>query len=152
MIRRACLFALWLTLSACSPAPATVTTDANQPQPPLPTTQIQIAGHTLQVEVADTDAERRAGLSYRTELASNSGMLFVYREDTPLHFTMRETRIPLSIAFADADGLIYSILQMIPRSNQVYSAGRPGRYALEVTQGWFREHNVNIGDRITPLP
>lgn len=152
MIYRAATLAALLTLSACSPAPATGQDVSQQPQPTLPQTDIRVGEIKLRVEVADSDPERRAGLAYRGDLASGRGMLFVYQEDTPLFFTMRETLIPLSIAFADAHGKIISIQQMTPRSQALYSPGEPGRYALEVPQGWFKDNGINVGDVLSLLP
>ena len=152
MIYRAATLAALLAISACSPAPATGQDFAQQPQPTLPQADIRVGDIALRVEVADSDPERRAGLAYRSELAEGHGMLFVYREDAPLFFTMRETLIPLSIAFADAHGEIISIQQMTPGSQALYTPGKPGRYALEVPQGWFKSNGISVGDTLSRLP
>ncbi|MDO6459974.1 DUF192 domain-containing protein [Granulosicoccaceae sp. 1_MG-2023] len=150
-MRLATALLLWL-LAACSPAPATLGDASRLPQAKLPAITLSIGSVSLLAEVADTDGERRAGLARREELAAGDGMLFVYRQDTPLYFTMRDTLIPLSIAFIDADGRIFSIQSMQPGSQTLYSPGTPGRYALEVPQGWFRDNGIRVGDRVRNLP
>jgi uncharacterized protein len=100
-------------------------------------------------EVADTRAERGQGLSERTELAEDAGMLFVYkREKWPLAFQMRETLIPLSIAFIDSEGFIVDIQDMQPLNQEPYYCFTPAQYALEVTQGFFAERGVEVGDEV----
>jgi uncharacterized membrane protein (UPF0127 family) len=100
-------------------------------------------------EVADTRAERGQGLSKRTELAEDAGMLFVYnREKWPLAFQMRETLIPLSIAFIDSEGFIVDIQDMQPLDQEAYYCFTPAQYALEVNQGLFAERGVEVGDTV----
>jgi uncharacterized protein len=103
------------------------------------------------VEVADTDAERQRGLMQRTSLAADAGMVFVFPSETAGGFWMKNTLIPLSIAFYDAGGRIVRILDMEPCRRDpcpVYDPGVAYVGALEVNQGAFRRWNVSEGDRL----
>ena len=102
----------------------------------------------LRVELARTAGERSRGLMFREELAEDGGMLFVYVEDTEAGFWMKDTLIPLSIAFIAADGTILDIQDMESLSEELHRPPGPYRYALEVNQGWFREHGLGTGDRV----
>ena len=106
----------------------------------------------MTVEVAATPASRGRGLMFRSELAQDRGMLFVFPEEKVLEFWMRNTDIPLSIAFADASGRIVRIADMEPRSEALVSSGEPARYALEVNRGWYAKHGVGSGDSLGHLP
>ncbi len=105
-------------------------------------------GVELTVELARTAGERSRGLMFREELAEDGGMLFVYVEDTEAGFWMKDTLIPLSIAFIAADGTILGVQDMEPLSEELHRPPEPYRYALEVNQGWFREHGLGRGDRV----
>jgi uncharacterized membrane protein (UPF0127 family) len=103
----------------------------------------------VRVEIADDDFERARGLMYRTALAEDRGMLFVFDEEQQLSFWMRNTLIPLSIAFMDSKGRIVDIQDMKPLDDDPphYVSAEPARYALEVNQGFFEERGVKVGDR-----
>ena len=105
-------------------------------------------GVELTVELARTAEERSRGLMFRDELAEDGGMLFVYVDDTEAGFWMKDTLIPLSIAFIAADGTILDIQDMEPQSEDTHRPPEAYRYALEVNQGWFREHGFATGDRV----
>ncbi|MDP8947976.1 MAG: DUF192 domain-containing protein [Actinomycetota bacterium] len=118
----------------------------------LPTVTIDASGGgevRVRVEIADDDSERARGLMYRTALAENRGMLFVYEVEQKLSFWMKNTHIPLSIAFIDAEGRIVDIQDMEPLDDDPpsYVSAEPARYALEVNQGFFEERGVEVGDR-----
>ncbi len=102
----------------------------------------------VEVEIADESAEQQQGLSERTALAENSGMLFVFDQEQPRTFQMRETLIPLSIAFIDAAGIIVDIQDMQPLDQNVYPSAAPAQYALEVNQGFFAERGIQVGDEV----
>ena len=113
----------------------------------LPTVHVVVMGHDLTIELATTPEARTCGLSLRDSLPANRGMLFVYAEPEILTFWMKNTRMPLSIAFIDADGRVVSIQKMNPfPTTTVYASPVPALYALEVNQGWFEENEVNVGD------
>ncbi|HEY5625045.1 MAG TPA: DUF192 domain-containing protein [Dehalococcoidia bacterium] len=111
------------------------------------------AGHdvTLNVEVADEPQERTQGLMNRKSMPEDAGMLFVWPDDTESGFWMRDTVIPLSIAFVTAGGVIIDIQDMEPLSEEFVHAPRPYRYAVEVNQGWFGDNDVRVGD-VLQLP
>lgn len=101
---------------------------------------------TLIIQLADSPAERGVGLSNRNCLPEDGGMLFAFPDDTTISFQMRDTLIPLSIAFIQADGEIVYMVDMEPRSSEIYASPVPYRYAIEVSQGWFAENGVALGD------
>ena len=105
----------------------------------------------VQVEVADDMAEMQKGLMGRTALAEDAGMLFVYPEERELSFWMKDTLIPLSIAFMDAEGRIVDLQDMKALDDEPphYTSAEPARYALEVNKGFFDERGVEVGDRAT---
>lgn len=106
---------------------------------------------SLQVEIADDDAERRTGLMNRSCLGDDSGMLFVYGGDVQSTFWMHNTFVPLSIAFIKADGTILEIEDMAPQTDDLHYAPGPYRYAIEANQGWYTEHGIEAGD-VAALP
>ena len=113
----------------------------------LPTVQVVVKGHDLTIELATTPEARSCGLSLRDSLPENRGMLFVYAEPEILTFWMKNTRMPLSIAFIDTAGRVVSIQKMNPFPlTTVYASPVPALYALEVNQGWFEENGVGVGD------
>ncbi|MGB7919942.1 MAG: DUF192 domain-containing protein [Desulfobacterales bacterium] len=115
----------------------------------LPTVQVSVKGHNLTIELATTPETRSCGLSLRDSLPKNQGMLFVYAEPEVLTFWMKNTRMPLSIAFIDIAGRIVSIQKMNPfPPTTVYASPVPALYALEVNQGWFEENGVGVGDAV----
>ncbi len=102
------------------------------------------------VEIADTPEEQTVGLSGRPELDSDAGMVFLVEEPAVTSFWMKDTLIPLSIAFWDEQGRIHTILDMQTcpdDSCPSYFARRPWSGALEVNQGFFADHGVEVGDQ-----
>jgi uncharacterized protein len=103
----------------------------------------------VEVEIADDTEEMARGLMGRTALAEDAGMLFVYPDERELSFWMKDTLIPLSIAFMDAEGRIVDIKDMraLDDTPPHYTSAEPARYALEVNEGFFDERGVEVGDR-----
>jgi uncharacterized protein len=103
----------------------------------------------VRVEIADDAFEIARGLMYRTTLAENRGMLFIFEGEQTLSFTMKNTLIPLSVAFIGSEGRIVDIQDMKPLDDDPpsYVSARPAQYALEVNQGFFEERGVEVGDR-----
>ncbi len=106
----------------------------------------------IRVEVARTDGEKSKGLMFREKLGENEGMLFVFEREEILSFWMKNTRIPLSIAFLDRNGKIVDIQDMTPFSLQTHVSAVPAQYALEVNQGWFRRNGISVGDSVALPP
>jgi uncharacterized membrane protein (UPF0127 family) len=114
----------------------------------LPTIQLSMKGHRVVAEVAATPETRTTGLMYRFSLKPDHGMLFVFGSPQPLAFWMKNTFVPLSIAFIDHDGKILNIEDMSPRTEATHFSEGLALYALEMKKGWFAEHGVAPGDRI----
>ncbi len=110
---------------------------------------IRVDGIPVRVEVADSPEKRRQGLMFRETLPANEGMLFVFEREQLLSFWMKDTSIPLSIAFITRDGEIADIQDMEPLDERTFhQSPRPALYALEMNQGWFGRRRVEAGDRV----
>ncbi len=117
---------------------------------PLPRIPLTIGAHRLTAEVASTVDARECGLAQRDHLADGHGMLFVFEDERTLTFWMKDTRIPLSIAFIDDQHEIIDIQQMQPNwADGRYRSRVPARYALETHQGWFADRGIAAGTRVT---
>jgi len=115
----------------------------------LPAGALTIGGRRLLVEIAATPDARACGLSNRQSLPQNQGMLFIYPAPQPLVFWMKDTLIPLSIAFIDKTGRIVSIQKMTPLQTETrYRSPRPAPFALEVNQGWFEKQKIQVGSKV----
>ncbi len=88
---------------------------------------------------------------FRTRLAASSGMIFIFPDERPVSMWMKNTPIPLSVAFIDSSGRIINIEAMQPNSEQTHSSNGPAKYALEMNQGWFSKHGIESGDRVSGL-
>jgi len=102
----------------------------------------------LKVEVAATEQMRQKGLMYRMSLPENEGMIFIFEKDKSLSFWMKNTYIPLDIAFIDSRGVITDILQMRPLDTSVfYNSSKEVRYAVETNQWWFAKNRITAGSK-----
>ena len=119
-----------------------------QPQD-LAATTLHVGMHNIRAQLALTPQQRQIGLMYRQDLPSHEGMLFVFEAASPQCFWMRNTLIPLSIAFLADDGTVVNIADMKPQSDDSHCSAKPVRYALEMNQGWFAKRGVKPGTRIT---
>jgi uncharacterized protein len=111
----------------------------------------------LFVEVVDTAEERQRGLMFRESMPENQGMLFVFEQEGQYSFYMRDTLLPLSIAFVEGEGDIIEIEDMQPLTEDLHSPDEPYLYAIEANQGWFDRHGIGAGAgvriaRVTPAP
>jgi len=118
----------------------------------LPTIPLSINGHKIVVEVAATPERRSLGLMNRFSLQPDHGMLFVFDYPEPQAFWMKNTFIPLSIAFVAADGRIINVDEMQPHDESTHTSRGPALYAIEMRKGWFTERGIKSGDVITGLP
>jgi len=132
-------------------AAASFTAAADSPAP-LSRLELHAGAHTFNVEVASTPQQRAQGLMGRTRLHDNTGMLFVFEQEGRHCFWMKNTLIPLSIAFLADDGSIVNIDDMQPQTLDPHCSQVPVRHALEVTQGGFRSKGIQPGMRITGGP
>jgi uncharacterized protein len=112
------------------------------------TVVVSIGSVKVNVEIADTDAERMKGLMFRKAVPEGTGMLFVFEKDEKLSFWMKNTEVPLSIAYITSDGTVSQILDMQPFSLAPVPSERYVRFALEVPQGWFAKVGVKVGDKV----
>ena len=119
--------------------------------PPLPAAQLSAGMHLIRAEVADGMEARMQGLMYRKSMAQNSGMVFVFEENAAHCMWMKNTLIPLSVAFIDEAGVIINIADMQPQSEQSHCAARPARYALEMNKGWFAQRGIQPGVKLGGL-
>jgi len=103
---------------------------------------------SVKAEIADNQETRNKGLMFRKKLPDGEGMLFVFEYDHVLSFWMKNTYIPLSIAFITHDGKIIDIKDMYPHDTSSVLSSRSARYALEVPQGWFSRAGVRAGDTV----
>ena len=118
----------------------------------FPTIKISAGMHLIQAEVAQTDAQRQQGLMFREKMANNHGMVFVFDDTTSQCMWMKNTLLPLSVAFIDADGKIVNIEDMQPKTLDSHCSSKPVKYALEMNLGWFKQKNVKPGSTVNGLP
>ncbi|MFO1324584.1 MAG: DUF192 domain-containing protein [Burkholderiales bacterium] len=118
----------------------------------LPTIPLTIGSQKLVAEVATTMETRATGLMYRFSLKPDHGMLFVFERAEPQAFWMKNTYIPLSIAFIAADGRILNIEDMAPQTEESHWSKGPALYALEMKKGWFRDKGIAPGAIVKGLP
>jgi len=102
----------------------------------------------IMAEIASTPAQREQGLMYRKDLKDGQAMIFIFEQDEVLAFWMKNTLVPLSIAYIAYDGRILEIHDMEPLDLNPVRSGRSVRYALEVPQGWFSRVGIEIGDKL----
>jgi len=118
----------------------------------LPVKQLSAGIYVIQAEVATSEANREQGLMFRTKMGANEGMVFDFGAPAGVCMWMKNTLIPLSVAFIDAEGKIINIEDMQPETTDSHCAKKTVRYALEMNQGWFRQKNIKPGSKIEGLP
>jgi uncharacterized membrane protein (UPF0127 family) len=111
-------------------------------------TTLQAGMHLITAEVADDNPKRMQGLMYRRELPGNNGMVFVFDQADAHCMWMKNTLIPLSVAFIDEGGQVLNVADMQPQSEANHCAQGKARFALEMRQGWFAAKGVKAGDRV----
>ena len=107
--------------------------------------------HLIKAEVAATHDERQLGLMFRQKMAPNEGMVFVFEAPASVCMWMKDTFLPLSVAFIDDGGKIVNIEDMTPQTSDSHCAKGQVRYALEMNQGWFKQKNIKPGNTIGGL-
>ncbi|GLU35518.1 DUF192 domain-containing protein [Trinickia caryophylli] len=123
-----------------------------KPPSAFPHARLTVGMFVIDAAVAANDADREQGLMYRTELAPNEGMLFVFGENAVHCFWMKNTLIPLSIAFMRADGTITDIDEMQAETTNNHCPRNNGVYALEMSKGWFAAKGIKPGMKVMGLP
>ena len=125
----------------------------SEAQPELPITKLSIGGKTIRAEIADEEHERAAGLMFRKELAADAGMLFIMPQTGPVAFWMRNTELPLTIAYIGPNGAIMELHDLEPFNETPVPSSFPHiAYALEMPRGWFTKNNIWPGERVVGLP
>lgn len=117
-------------------------------QPQLPVVQLNAGMHLIRAEVAADYGSRMTGLMHRASMPPNAGMLFVFDDLQRQCMWMKNTLIPLSVAFIDERGAIINIEDMAPQTEDSHCASRPARYALEMNRGWFAARGIKAGATI----
>ena len=147
---------LCLVAASCGPEPKPASQDArskSEAKDTHPAVRLTIGGRHADVEVVSTEEERQTGLMFRQWLAPDSGMLFVFEDAAPRSFWMKNTWIPLSIAFIDDSGIILNVLEMAANDTTArYQSAGPARFVLEMNAGWFQKHSIKPGDSVIGIP
>ena len=120
-------------------------------QSQLPLLELFAGMHRIEAEVAATSESRQIGMMQRTIMAPQRGMLFVFPEVAAHCMWMRNTLLPLSVAFLDEKGRIINIEDMQPKTDDNHCARKPARYALEMNLGWFKSRGLSAGFSITGI-
>jgi uncharacterized membrane protein (UPF0127 family) len=120
-------------------------------QDAMPVVELTAGFHRIEAEVAANDQNRQVGLMNRKAMPPQRGMIFVFAQERTHCMWMRNTYLPLSVAFLDADGAILNIEDMQPQTEDNHCAKRPARYALEMNQGWFAQRGIKPGARLGGL-
>ena len=114
----------------------------------MPAVHLKVGNRSIEAEVANKIFTRETGLMFRREMAQGHGMLFVFPDSSPRAFWMKNTLIPLSIAFMDEKGIVLNTLEMPPETLKPFYSKGSAKYALEMNTGWFEANHVKAGDRI----
>ncbi len=125
---------------------------AQQPQMNLMRVKLNAGMHQIDTQVAATPEQRSTGLMHRTSMPQHEGMLFVFDTPTQQCFWMKNTLLPLSIAFVADDGTIVNIDEMKPQTLDSHCSEKPVRYVLEMNQGWFAKKGIKAGFKLTGKP
>ncbi len=121
----------------------------------MPVVELTVGMYRVEAELAHLPATRATGLMHRPSMPVNHGMVFVFADDSRHCMWMRNTLLPLSVAFIDAQGRILNIEDMQPQTDDSHCASAPARFALEMNQGWFAERGIKAGQPVrgvTKLP
>jgi uncharacterized membrane protein (UPF0127 family) len=140
--------------AACTGAIAQVAAlPSQQPQPQvLPTVQLHAGMHNIKAMVAQTPEQRRIGLMFRREMPVNEGMLFVFEQPNVQCFWMKNTLLPLSIAFVSDDGTVLNVDEMKPQTEDSHCSAGPVRFVLEMNTGWFARRGIQAGAKLSGPP
>lgn len=136
-------------LALIAAAPARAQTEA---QPKLETITLQAGMHNIRAELARTPQQTQTGMMFRKEMAAHEGMLFVFDAPARRCFWMKNTLLPLSIAYIADDGRIVDVIDMQPLSEASHCSSQPVRFALEMNQGWFDKRGIKPGFKLKGPP
>ena len=142
---------LFLILAATWLA-ATAALAQEQPQMDLPRVRLAAGMHQIDAQVASQHEQRMTGLMWRKEMPQHEGMLFAFEVPTQQCFWMKNTLLPLSIAFVADDGTIVNIDEMKPQTLESHCSAKPVRYVLEMNTGWFAKKGIKAGSKLSGTP
>jgi len=142
----------WLPSMLLAVAFSGAATAQTGPQPRLDSITLQAGMHNIRAEVARTPQQTQTGMMFRKEMGTHAGMLFVFDAREKRCFWMKNTLLPLSIAFIADDGNIVDIADMQPQSEASHCSSQPVRFALEMNQGWFAKRGIKPGFRLKGPP
>ena len=123
-----------------------------EPQMNLPRVKLSAGMHVIDAQVASTPDQRATGLMHRKEMPQHEGMLFVFESPSQQCFWMKNTLLPLSVAFVADDGTIVNIDEMKPQTLDSHCSARPVRYVLEMNTGWFSKKGLKAGQKLSGPP
>lgn len=126
--------------------------NADDGQPRLESIRLNAGIHNIQAEIAQTPDQREIGLMYRKTMGTNDGMLFAFEKAGKQCFWMKNTLLPLSVAFVADDGMIVNIDDMQPLTLDGHCSTKPVRFVLEMNQGWFAKRGIKAGERLLGQP
>ena len=118
----------------------------------FPVTELNAGMYVIKAEVASTDAQRQQGLMFREKMAANEGMIFIFPQPAGICMWMKNTPLPLSVAFIDDKARIVNIEDMKPQTLDSHCAEKNVRYALEMNLGWFKQKGFKAGSTIEGIP
>jgi uncharacterized membrane protein (UPF0127 family) len=124
----------------------------SEAQPPLPTVQLNAGLYVIKAEVAQTFSQQSMGLMHREKMGANDGMLFIWGESSKRCMWMRNTLLPLSVAFIDDKGVVLNVEDMKPQTEDSHCSKGDAKYALEMNLGWFKAKRLQPGIKINGIP
>lgn len=138
--------------AACTGAIAQASAQPPQSPQVLPTVQLSAGMHKVKAMLAQTPEQRRIGLMFRREMPINEGMLFVFEQPNVQCFWMKNTLLPLSIAFVSDDGTVLNVDEMKPQTEDSHCSAGPVRFVLEMNTGWFAKRGIQAGAKLSGPP
>jgi uncharacterized membrane protein (UPF0127 family) len=118
----------------------------------LPVTTLGVGMYNIKAEVATAPEQHEIGLMYRTQMPTNDGMLFIFERAGQQCFWMKNTLIPLAVAFVADDGTVVNVDEMKPQTLDTHCSTKPVRFVLEMNTGWFSKHGVKAGSKLSGEP
>lgn len=135
----------WFAVACVCASPAAAIAEG------MPIVELAAGIHRIEAEVAATQEDRMLGLMHRKSMPVQHGMLFVFDADARHCMWMRNTYLPLAVAFLDEQGRIINVEEMLPQTENNHCAARPARFALEMNAGWFRARGFGPGMAISGI-
>ena len=129
-----------------------VSTHAQDGPQSLPAIKLSVGMHVIQAELAQTPEQRSTGLMFRKTMGTNDGMLFAFEEPGQQCFWMKNTLLPLSVAFIADDGSVVNIDDMKPQTLDSHCSTKPVRFVLEMNDGWFVKRGIKAGTKMKGAP